>query len=99
MNLNFRKALISDAPAIFHLINYYAEQGIMLSRLQGEIYEHLRDFSVCADGGRVVGCAALQVYWDDLEPSHFLVPDIEANYPQKDYHRIYYGEIVAVCAA
>ena len=37
-----------------------------------------------------------KVYWQDLDPSHFLKPGIERNYPQKDYHRIYYGEVVAV---
>jgi flavin reductase (DIM6/NTAB) family NADH-FMN oxidoreductase RutF len=37
-----------------------------------------------------------KLYWDDLEPSRFLDPGIEANYPQKDYHRVYFGEIVGV---
>jgi flavin reductase (DIM6/NTAB) family NADH-FMN oxidoreductase RutF len=35
-------------------------------------------------------------YWDDLDPTHFINPDIHKNYPQKDYHRMYIGEIVAV---
>jgi flavin reductase (DIM6/NTAB) family NADH-FMN oxidoreductase RutF len=35
-------------------------------------------------------------YWQDLDPSHFLNPAIARNCPQKDYHRIYYGEILAV---
>ena len=42
----------------------------------------------------IIECKKL--YWDDLEPSRFLDPEIEANYPQKDYHRVYFGEIVAV---
>jgi len=36
-----------------------------------------------------------KIYWDDMEPGHFLDPVIESNYPQKDYHRIYFGEILA----
>ena len=36
-----------------------------------------------------------KIYWDDIEPGHFLDPGIESNYPQKDYHRIYFGEILA----
>jgi flavin reductase (DIM6/NTAB) family NADH-FMN oxidoreductase RutF len=36
-----------------------------------------------------------KIYWDDMEPGHFLDPAIESNYPQKDYHRIYFGEILA----
>lgn len=37
-----------------------------------------------------------KIYWDDLEPAHFLDNGIDANYPMKDYHRIYYGEILAI---
>ncbi len=37
-----------------------------------------------------------KIYWDDLKPDHFLDGRIQANYPKKDYHRIYYGEIIAV---
>ena len=37
-----------------------------------------------------------KIYWDDFEPSHFLDQTIENNYPQKDYHRIYLGEIVNI---
>jgi flavin reductase (DIM6/NTAB) family NADH-FMN oxidoreductase RutF len=34
-------------------------------------------------------------YFGDLDPSHFLDPSTESNYPSKDYHRMYFGEIVA----
>lgn len=37
-----------------------------------------------------------KTYWQDLEPSHFLIPEIDQNYPDKDYHRIYYGEVLAI---
>jgi flavin reductase (DIM6/NTAB) family NADH-FMN oxidoreductase RutF len=37
-----------------------------------------------------------KIYWDDMDPSHFLDPRIEDNYPQKDYHRIYFGQILAI---
>lgn len=36
-----------------------------------------------------------KLYFDDIEPSHFLDGDIDGkNYPGKDYHRMYIGEIV-----
>jgi len=35
-------------------------------------------------------------YWDDMEPSRFVDPAIEGNYPEKDYHRIYFGEIKSI---
>jgi flavin reductase (DIM6/NTAB) family NADH-FMN oxidoreductase RutF len=35
-----------------------------------------------------------KIYISDLDPAHFLVPEIEEEYPLKDYHRMYVGEIV-----
>jgi flavin reductase (DIM6/NTAB) family NADH-FMN oxidoreductase RutF len=37
-----------------------------------------------------------KIYWDDMRDKQFLKVQIEEKYPQKDYHRIYYGEILAV---
>lgn len=37
-----------------------------------------------------------KLYWQDMDPGHFLDPSIEAKYPEKDYHRIYFGEITAI---
>lgn len=37
-----------------------------------------------------------KMYWTDLDPDHFLDPDIQKQYSRSDYHRVYYGEIVAV---
>jgi len=36
-----------------------------------------------------------KMYFSDLDPSHFLDPSIESHYPAKDYHRVYFGEILA----
>ena len=36
-----------------------------------------------------------KIYWDDMNPAQFLDPRIERRYPNKDYHRIYFGEILA----
>jgi flavin reductase (DIM6/NTAB) family NADH-FMN oxidoreductase RutF len=36
-----------------------------------------------------------KVYYQDLEPTNFLDPGIAANYPEKDYHRMYVGEIIS----
>lgn len=37
-----------------------------------------------------------KIYWQDMDAANFLDPEIERNYPQKDYHRIYFGEISAI---
>jgi flavin reductase (DIM6/NTAB) family NADH-FMN oxidoreductase RutF len=47
-----------------------------------------------AEAELIVECR--KTYWDDLEPSRFLDPSTESHYPKKDYHRMYFGEIVAV---
>lgn len=37
-----------------------------------------------------------KTYWQDLDASHFLLPEIEYKYPNKDYHRVFFGEILAI---
>ncbi|QQS51932.1 MAG: flavin reductase [Bacteroidota bacterium] len=38
-----------------------------------------------------------KIYFDDLKPVYFLPDDIdEVFYPNQDYHRVYYGEILNV---
>ncbi len=36
-----------------------------------------------------------KIYCQDMDPSGFVDPSIQNNYPGNDYHRIYFGEIVA----
>jgi len=40
----------------------------------------------------VIECRKL--YFQDIDPANFLDPGIEKNYSQKDYHRMYVGEII-----
>lgn len=47
-----------------------------------------------AEASLIIEC--LKIYWDDVDPRHFLDPEIDKHYPRKDYHRIYYGEILAI---
>jgi flavin reductase (DIM6/NTAB) family NADH-FMN oxidoreductase RutF len=47
-----------------------------------------------AEAELVVECR--KIYFDDLEPRRFLADWIEPNYPMKDYHRMYFGEILAI---
>ena len=39
---------------------------------------------------------ARKMYWQDMAPAQFLDPTIEKQYPNKDYHRIYFGEVLAI---
>jgi flavin reductase (DIM6/NTAB) family NADH-FMN oxidoreductase RutF len=45
-----------------------------------------------AEARLIVGCQ--KIYFQDLDPAHFLDPSIEDLYPQQDYHRMYVGEIL-----
>jgi amino-acid N-acetyltransferase len=73
--MNIRSAKISDAKAIYSLINSYAEQDKMLFRSMADIYENLQAFAVAELNGRVVGCCALQIIWSDLAEIKSLAVD------------------------
>lgn len=61
-----RKAKIQDIKEIYNLVNHFAQKGEMLPRSQSELYENMRDFFVAEEDGRVIGCCALHILWDDL---------------------------------
>ncbi len=61
-----RKATVEDVKQIQKLVNLYAEQEKMLPRSLNELYENIRDFFVYAEGGKVYGCCALHIDWEDL---------------------------------
>jgi amino-acid N-acetyltransferase len=61
-----RRAVISDVKKIQELINYYAQQDLMLPRSLNDLYENMRNFIVYEKGSRIYGCSALQVTWEDL---------------------------------
>jgi len=35
-----------------------------------------------------------KIYFQDLNPDHFLEGEIHDEYPEKDYHRMYVGEVI-----
>jgi len=61
-----RKPTVRDIDSIQELINFYAEKDKMLPRSLNELYENIRDFFVYEKDGKVLGCAALHVAWEDL---------------------------------
>jgi len=61
-----RKAKIKDIKKIQELINSFARQDIMLARSLNELYENIRDFWVVEKNGKIIGCAAMHISWDDL---------------------------------
>ena len=64
--MKYRRAKFSDVESIHKIVNYYAEQGLMLARSRNSIYESLRDFILAEENGTVVGVGALHLVWDEL---------------------------------
>lgn len=67
-------------------VNKIEETGLepLVTHNQGIIFEQARLCIECR-----------KIYVDDLKPGNFLLPEIDIkNYPKKDYHRIFIGEIL-----
>ncbi|MHC4623905.1 MAG: N-acetyltransferase [Planctomycetota bacterium] len=73
--MKVRNATVSDAKAIYSLINYYAEEDKMLFRSIPDIYKNLQTFAVAELDGNVAGCCALEVVWSDLAEVKSLAVD------------------------
>lgn len=56
---------MGDVPAVFALLNSFAEKRELLPRSLSEIYENLQQFYVAADH-RIIGCCALYPTWEGL---------------------------------
>lgn len=68
-----RQAKIKDVVNIQQLINSYAQEGKLLPRSLSELYEGLRDFFVAEIDGKIIGCCALHIVWEDLAEIRSLV--------------------------
>ncbi len=73
--MNVEKARIGDVGVIRDLIEFYSKQNRMLSRSLSYLYEHIREYSVVREDGRVIGCCALHVTWKDLAEVKSLAVD------------------------
>ena len=49
---------------------------------------------VYAEAQLIIECR--KMYFQDLDPAHFLDPEIHQQYPQPNYHRMYFGEILHI---
>ncbi len=64
--VEIRKAKIKDVKEIHALLLPFASEGRLLPRSLSELYARMRDFFVAEDRGKIVGCGALKIIWDDL---------------------------------
>jgi amino-acid N-acetyltransferase len=67
MRYAIRRAQTRDVRAIRALIDANSASGRLLDKATVTLYEDIQEFWVaCGPDGRVVGCGALHVMWEDL---------------------------------
>jgi amino-acid N-acetyltransferase len=77
MEVIVRRARTSDVRDIQRLVAMYASDRILLAKAPVALYEDVPEFWVAerTDDGRVVGCGALHVMWEDLAEVRTLAVD------------------------
>lgn len=88
-----RPAITQDIPAVYELLQTYAEQGNLLPRTTTEIVRHLRDFFVIDWCGTPIACGALEVFTEDLGELRSLV--VSEYYTGKDLGKLMVERIIA----
>jgi amino-acid N-acetyltransferase len=73
--MEIQKAGVTDIRAMKALIDSFASRNLMLSRSLSAMYQNVRDYRICVDGGKIVGCVALHVMWEDLAEVKSLAVD------------------------
>ncbi|HEV7171828.1 MAG TPA: amino-acid N-acetyltransferase [Pedococcus sp.] len=74
-----RSARTSDVRAIRDLVAPLAEAGVLVTKDAVTYYEAVQQFRVAELGGRVVGCGALHVMWEDLAEIRTLAVSPDAH--------------------
>ena len=70
-----RAARTADVRAIRALVSPLAERRVLLNKEAVAYYESVTDFVVAEVDGRIVGCGALHVLWEDLGEVRTLAVD------------------------
>lgn len=83
--MKIRKAKISDLKEVQKLINEFARREEMIPRSINELYENIRDISVCEDKEAICGTSALHILWEDLAEVRSLA--VKKEYQRKGIGR------------
>ena len=73
--LRLRRARTGDVRAIRRLVDAYASDRILLGKATVTLYEDVPEFWVAERDGKVLGCGALHVLWEDLAEIRTLAVD------------------------
>lgn len=79
-SVKIRKAIPRDVKSIKNLIDSYAKQNLLLPRSLSDLYENIRDFLVAEENGKIVGCVALHIVWEDLAEVRSLAVEKEKQH-------------------
>ncbi|MEI2715696.1 MAG: amino-acid N-acetyltransferase [Candidatus Nanopelagicales bacterium] len=74
-DVSLRPARTVDIAEVRRLVDLYAPDRRLLSKATVTLYEDVQEFVVAELGGRVVGCGALHVMWQDLAEVRTLAVD------------------------
>ncbi|HIJ79569.1 MAG: N-acetyltransferase [Desulfobulbaceae bacterium] len=75
-----RDARMEDIKAMYGLLHYFADKGLLLGRSLSSLYDQLRDFKVFLnEEGKVQGLCALHVCWENLAEIRSLAVAEEAQ--------------------
>jgi amino-acid N-acetyltransferase len=77
VNVVVRPARTSDVREIRGLVDVYSPDGRLLSKATVTLFEDIQEFLVAEVDGRVVGCGALHVMWEDLAEVRTVAVDPE----------------------
>lgn len=61
-----RPARTADVVPIREIVRTYTGDGRLMAKAQVTLYESVQEFVVAESEGRIVGCGALHVMWEDL---------------------------------
>jgi amino-acid N-acetyltransferase len=75
--MKLRQAKTHDVKAMQALINHYAAKEEMLPRSLNDIYENIQEYVVMDDKGKLAGCCALHVSWENLAEIKSLAIDMK----------------------
>jgi amino-acid N-acetyltransferase len=79
MAYNVRPARTPDVPSIRSLIDQNVASGKLLGKTTVNLYEDIQEFCVAQGDGRVAGCGALHVMWEDLAEIRTVAVDERAR--------------------
>jgi len=64
--ITVRPATVDDVESIYQLLKPFSAKDILLQRSHDNIFQHLQEFLVAEDHGRIIGAVCAHIYGGDL---------------------------------